>query len=85
MQQGIVLEGLIEVALAVEDRQGDVAARREDALELLGAAHPEHFEARLPQLRADGHHLLMRERHDDCVPAHFVSFLLIGHAMGGFN
>ena len=52
-QQRVVLERLVEVGLAVEDRDRDVAAARQERLELVGVADGRDREAGVAQLGGD--------------------------------
>ena len=61
----VVLERRVEVALAVEDRDRDVASDREQRLELDRMADPDGVEAGPPQLGEDGALLGRREGCDD--------------------
>ena len=64
-QQGVVLERGIEVALAVEDRDGDVAATGQGGLEVLGASDGQCVESGLAEFGHDGDLLLGRKCDDD--------------------
>ena len=65
MEERVVLERGVEVALAVEDRDGDVAADREERLELDRTRDRDRVEARHPQLGDHGALLRRREGDDD--------------------
>ena len=65
VEERVVLERGVEVALAVEDRDGDVAAAREERLELVGRRDRDRVEAGLAELGDDGDLLLGRKGDDD--------------------
>ena len=59
-QAGVVLERLVEVRLAVQDRDADVMPLREERLELVGLVDGDGLEAGGPKLGGDGPRLLGR-------------------------
>ena len=73
VEERVVLERRVEVALAVEDRDRDVAARGEQRLELVGPADRDRLEAGLPQLGKDQALLFRREGGDDGRSGHWMS------------
>jgi hypothetical protein len=65
VQGGVVLERFVEVGLAIEDGDRDIAALGEDRLQLGGAVDFEDLESGSRQLGNDRFRLGRRERDDN--------------------
>ena len=65
MEGGVVLEGFVEVGLAIEDGDSDIAALRQDRLELGGSVDLEDLESGAGELGDDRLRLGRWERDDD--------------------
>jgi len=65
VEQCVLLERQVEVALGVEDRDSDVAAHREEGLELIGCPDGDRREAGGSELVGDGPALGGRKSDDD--------------------
>jgi hypothetical protein len=72
VEERVVLKRGVEVALAVEDRDRDVASRGKQVLELGRPIDPDRVEACGPQLRQDGTLLAWRKGCDDRRTGHEV-------------
>ena len=70
VEQRVVLERLVEVALAIEDREGEVAARLEQGPELLGRGDGDDVVAGSRELALDGRQLFAREGDGDGLAGH---------------
>jgi hypothetical protein len=70
VEDRVVLERLVEVRLAVEDRDGDVAPLGEDGFELVRPADGDRLEPRLAQLGRDRRGLGCGKRDGDCGTRH---------------